>query len=280
MIKTRKEEKSNYKSVWLNGKTVRFAIDPLRPIEELEFPEFYDIKITNNCNGGCPYCYMDSKPSDHYENIVEKTRSIFSIMTQNQLPYQIAIGGGEPTTHPEFFDLLKMLKEEFDICPNYTTNGMWVDGDDDFKKKIIGYTQSYCGGLAVSCHPHLKDKWESATLLYSINDIKPSFHIIISDNKSIDYFLEILDKWRNIASYFVLLPYGVQGRAEENKINWDYLVENFPIDDASRIAFGANFYPYLQRKELPIKLSLYEPEIMSKFIDLKDMSIHKSSFSI
>ena len=29
-----------------------------------------------------------------------------------------------------------------------------------------------------------------------------------------------------------------------------------------------------------IKVSLYEPEIMSKFLDLSDMSLHASSFSL
>jgi len=79
--------------------------------------------------------------------------------------------------------------------------------------------------------------------------------------------------------YFVLLPYGNQGRAENKEIDWEYLVTKLP-DNQSQIAFGANFYPYLCNGGHNIKVSLYEPEIMSKFLDLKDMSLYTSSFNV
>ena len=91
MIKTRIEEKSNYKATWINGKTIRFAIDPSKPILELKYPEFYDIKVTGKCNGNCPYCYTDSKPDiEHCENILEKVQDFFGKMSTNQRPFQIA----------------------------------------------------------------------------------------------------------------------------------------------------------------------------------------------
>ena len=86
IIKIRIEEESNYRAIWCSGKTLRFAIDPSKPIAELKYPEFYDIKVTGNCDGKCPYCYMDSKSELHYEDIVGKTRNFFKNMTPNQLP--------------------------------------------------------------------------------------------------------------------------------------------------------------------------------------------------
>lgn len=276
-IKTRREESANYRSIWCNGKTLRFAINPSEPITELEYPEFYDIKVTGNCEGKCPYCYMNSNPENHYDNIIVKTREFFSPMTEEQLPFQVALGGGEPTSHPDFSELVKVLKEEFDICPNYTTNGMFVD--EDYSEDILSATTKYCGGVAVSCHPHLNDYWVRAAVLYSENKVRLNFHVIISDKESIDYFTKIYDEWSDKVDYFVLLPYGVQGRAESKEIDWEYLVEKLPINQ-SKIAFGANFYPYLLKGGHNIKISLYEPEIMSKFLDLKDMRVHKSSFNL
>lgn len=278
MIKTRIEEKANYKSVWCNSKTVRFAIDPSKPITELEWPEFFDIKLTGNCLGKCPQCYMDSKPEKHYENIVGKTRKFFNSIPKENLPYQIAYGGGEPTSHPDFLDVLKVTKEEYDVCPNYTTNGMWVD-DKEKTKNLLTATKKYCGGVAVSCHPHLRQYWELASNEYVNSGIKLNFHIIISDKESIDYFREIYDEWKVKVDYFVLLPYGAQGRAVQKDINWDYLVSKLP-EEQSKIAFGANFYPYLLKGGHNIKISLYEPEIMSKFITLEGTGkMYKSSFS-
>ena len=42
----------------MNGKTIRIAIDPSKPITELLYPEFYDVKVTSHCKGQCPYCFV------------------------------------------------------------------------------------------------------------------------------------------------------------------------------------------------------------------------------
>ena len=277
-IKSRIEKEANYKAVWCNGKTLRFALDPKKPITELKYPEFYDLKITGNCSGECPYCYMDSKREPHYTDILEKTKEFFGKIPNENLPFQVAIGGGEPTSHPNFSELLKLLKDEFDICPNYTTNGMWID-DRTTWKSIIENTKKYCGGVAISCHPHLEKYWKEAAKTYVNNKIKLNFHIIISDKESVDNFIKIYDEWKDEVDYFVLLPYGNQGRAEKKDIDWDYLVKCLLVDQ-KKIAFGANFYKYLLKGEHNIKISLYEPEIMSKFIDMKDMKVYPSSFNL
>jgi len=144
---------------------------------------------------------------------------------------------------------------------------------------IVQATKKYCGGVAVSCHPHLKKHWERAATIYYACKIKLNFHIIISDKESIDYFKDIYEYWKDMVDYFVLLPYEAQGRAKEKEIDWEYLVKILP-EEYSKIAFGANFYPYLIGGGHNIKVSLYEPEIMSKFLDLKDMSLYPSSFNL
>jgi len=271
MIKTRAFPENNYKAVWYNGKTIRLTNDPKKPITELKYPEFYDVKITGYCEGKCDWCYMNSTDKDsHYDNIIDKTFDYFGSMSKNERPFQVAIGGGEPTTHPDFIELLKAFKE-LDIEPNYTTNGMHLNHD------ILKASKKYCGGVALSCHPHLD--WGLYALDLLSYNIKLNFHIIISDEKSIDYFYKIYNDWKDYIDYFVLLPYTPQGRAEYKNIEWEYLVNKLP-EDTKQIAFGAGFYPYLLEGNHKIKISLYEPEIMSKFLDMKDMSLHKSSFNI
>ena len=282
MIKTREFKESNYRGIWYNGKTIRIALDPNKPITELEYPEFYDIKLTGFCEGKCPWCYMDSKETDsHYSNVIEKIKKYFEPMNENERPFQVAIGGGEPTSHPDFIEVLKTFKE-LGIEPNYTTNGMFVNDSEcpsGEELDILKYTKMYCGGVAVSCHPHLLKYWTVAARQFNNHDIKLNFHIIISDKESIDYFKEIYDEWKDNVEYFVLLPYGNQGRAKTKGIDWEYLITKLP-NNQSQIAFGANFYPYLFKGGHGIKVSLYEPEIMSKFLDLKDMKLHPSSFSL
>lgn len=278
MIKTRIFPEHNYKGIYLNGKTIRIALDPKRPIGELLYPEFYDVKVTPYCEGNCPYCYQNSLCTvKHPENIIERFKSFFELMTENQKPFQIAFGGGEPTEHPDFPELLKVC-HDMGIAPNYTTNGMWVDYDMEKKMKLTKATAEYCGGVAVSTHPHLKRQWQLATESYYAGNIFTNLHIIIGGRDSIDEFLRIYEKYKGMVKYFVLLPLTAQGRAKESFVDWEYFEKNIDGSPAD-IAFGANFYPYLCQDPTRFKVSLYEPEIMSAYLDLENMKVYKSSFS-
>lgn len=187
-------------------------------------------------------------------------------------------GGGEPTESSDFLEILKTF-HDLGITPNYTTNGMFMDLDIDYITAIIDSTKKYCGGVAVSCHPHLDEYWKMAANVFHENDIKLNFHIIISDKESSDRFRDIYDEWKDMVDYFVLLPYGSQGRAEAKEIDWEYLLTIAP-ENTNKIAFGANFHPYLTNDPGTFNVSLYEPESLSKFLDLKDMKLYPSSFSL
>jgi hypothetical protein len=229
-------------------------------------------------------CYLNGNNDGKcVEDAAEKIKNYFGQMTPKQRPFQVAIpGSGELFEHPDWENILRAFKE-LDIEPNYTTNGMWVDleedGETEKERHILNVTKELCGGVAVSCHPHIKEYWEVAANYYADKNIKLNFHIIISDRKSIDEFIKIYLQWKEKVDYFVLLPYGNQGRAPKKEIEWEYLVENMP-EDHSQIAFGANFYPYLKEGGHNIKVSLYEPEIMSSFISLYGKgTLYSSSFN-
>lgn len=284
MVKKRFFEESNYKAFFFNGKTLRLPINHGEPITELEYPEFYDVDIFHTmnglCHGNCPWCYLNgNKDGKYVENAVQKIKDFFEPMSNNQRPFQIALpGSGEFFDHPYWEEILKTFYD-LDILPNYTTNGMWVDTTLGEVNRVLNVTKKYCGGVAISCHPHLRKYWEVAAKLYSSNDVKLNFHIIISDINSINYFVDIYNEWKNDIDYFVLLPHGNQGRGIHKEINWEYLLTRLP-EDQSKIAFGANFYNYLLKGNHNIQVSLYEPEIMSKFLSLDTMKTHPSSFMI
>lgn len=273
-MKTRRFPEHNYYSVWNDGITTRYQIRDDEPITELEYPEFYDIKITEKCSGKCPWCYMDSSESDeHYKDIVSKVASFFGPMSKNQRPFQVALGGGNPNEHPNFIALIAYL-DLLGITPNYTTNGIGVT------PQIIHATRRFCGGVAVSFHPHLEEYWSKAVddfWKYGVKNLNA--HIIISDRESIDFFKRMYYKYNSIMKYFVLLPYEAMGRAEAKEIDYEYLTEVLDsIRKQKKLAFGANFYEYLLSKNYPV--NLYEPEIMSKYLDLKDMKVYRSSFNL
>lgn len=274
MIRTRKFPEHNYYSVWCDGHAVRFQIDDDKPITELRYPEFYDVKITGKCSGNCPWCYQDStEDSEHYPNIVEKAEQFFGIMTPNQRPFQIALGGGNPNEHPDFCNIAKYF-DSIGIVPNYTTNGMGIT------KEIVDITRDVCGGVAISTHPHLIPHWIDALCdLYEGGVKNIATQTIISNKESIDYFVNVYRVCKDLVKYIVLLPYEVQGRAVPANIDYRYLGEVLDrLEDKSKLAFGAGFYEWLKTRDYDV--SLYEPELMSKFLDMKDMTLYKSSFNL
>jgi MoaA/NifB/PqqE/SkfB family radical SAM enzyme len=252
--------------------TLRQSINHREPIKELKYPEFYDIKITNACGGRCPYCYQDSQITEGFDTgILGKFARIFGPMDMNQRPFQIAYGGGEPTLHPHFIDLLRETRR-YGISPNYTTNGMHMT------EELVKATKEYCDGVAVSCHRHQEHYWIRALMMLSNAGIKTNLHIMIDDEDSIARFCDIVYKYMSVVHKFILLPYVAVGRATPKKVECDLLFGALKqMGSISQIGFGAMFFEEL-KKHPWLDVSLYEPELMSKYIDLERMTVHPSSF--
>lgn len=83
---------------------------------EPEFPESFDIKITNQCDAICPMCHEDSKPDGKHGDILHLP------FLDSIHPYtELAIGGGNPLAHPDLIPFLQLLKER-NLIPNITVN--------------------------------------------------------------------------------------------------------------------------------------------------------------
>jgi hypothetical protein len=153
---------------------------------------------------------------------------------------------------------------------------MWVDSSN--ADEVVNETARLCGGVAVSTHPHLNKYWRSAVARYLVTGIHTNLHVIIGNRKSIDVFSDVYEEFSGHVKYFVLLPLSAQGRSAEVFSDWEYLTSK--INGSPRdIAFGANFHPYLVKDKNRFKVSIYEPESMSAYLDLDSMKVYKSSFS-
>lgn len=272
MLRAKRYPEFNYESILLDdGIVVRRTIDDTKPFKKLEHPDLYDIKITNKCFGNCPYCYMNSvQNEEHPIDLLVKVTRYFKKLSFHDRPYQVAIGGGEPTLHPHFTSLLGILRAMY-IIPNYTTNGMHLTTE------VLEATKQHCEGVAISCHPHLD--WKSA--VYKLRDYTKflCLHLIISDEDSINYAKDIINKFYNIIDTFVLLPYYPQGRAKEKKIEWKYLVNTIP--NLGKLAFGAGFTPQLQNEKHHYDVNAYG-ELFGGFIDFTEEEpiLYESSFNL
>ena len=153
-----------------NGFTVRYGDS----IDEDPFvgpvPELADISINNVCDRGCDFCYKDSNMSGKTMSLEEYTK----VLENLPLTWQLALGGGEPTMHPDFIEILRMTREDFDKVPNYTTNGTHLTDE------IVAATKAYCGAVAVS-YSDRDDVWIKATKTFIEAGVKTNIHFVVSE---------------------------------------------------------------------------------------------------
>lgn len=83
---------------------------------DAEFPESMDIKITNACDMGCPMCHEDSRPDGKHGDIL----NLPFLDSLHELT-ELAIGGGNPLSHPDFIPFLHLLKKR-KLIANVTVN--------------------------------------------------------------------------------------------------------------------------------------------------------------
>lgn len=83
-----------------------------------EVPEHLDLKITDWCDAGCAWCHEKSTTKGQHGDI-DNTLKVLSAMKPGG---EIAIGGGDPLSHPQFERLVRGLAG-MGLLPSVTVNG-------------------------------------------------------------------------------------------------------------------------------------------------------------
>lgn len=106
------------------------------------FAENMDVKICNYCDMGCKFCHEGSTINGKFGNILNEK------FIDTLHPYQeIAIGGGDATSHPNLIPFLKKLKER-KVIANMTVNQIHFEKKHELIKKLVDEKLIY--GLGVS----------------------------------------------------------------------------------------------------------------------------------
>lgn len=113
-----------------------------------EFPESIDLKITDYCDAGCKWCHEQSTVNGSHAGI----ETICDIVHGLPTGVEIAIGGGNPLSHPDLFEILRRFKAQ-GLISNLTVNALHVRKAKDIINELR-YEQ-LIWGLGVSHHPGL-----------------------------------------------------------------------------------------------------------------------------
>lgn len=106
------------------------------------FAENMDIKISNYCDMGCKFCHEGSTRKGRHGDILNEK------FIETLHPYQeVALGGGDATSHPDLIPFLQKLKDR-KVIVNMTVNQKHFEQKQDLIRKLVDEKLIY--GIGVS----------------------------------------------------------------------------------------------------------------------------------
>ena len=186
------------------------------PILRAEFPDSIDLKITNKCSFGCPYCHENSSISGKSFNL-EKTIKVLEELPK--VGIEVAVGGGDIL---EIWDESKTLLnwlEDNNFNSRVTINYKDLDKFNEEILKELWYTAGAVGvsidsKVSVDAIKRFEDK------IYTINKV---YHVIVGINP-VEQIEDILNSVFNPS--ILILGYKKWGRGKDFIMTED-VIENW-----------------------------------------------------
>ena len=156
----------------------------IRETEDDEFiPAFasnMDIKISNYCDMGCKFCHEGSTKNGKHGDILNEK------FIETLHPYQeVALGGGDATSHPDLIPFLQKLKDR-KVIVNMTVNQKHFEQKQDLIRRLVDEKLIY--GIGVSLvNPtdefiSLVKQYPNAVIHVINGVLRPSDIEVLSDN--------------------------------------------------------------------------------------------------
>lgn len=242
------------------------------------YPELVDISITDYCESNCAYCYRGSTTDGKHSEWSHLTTIIYYLHKMGV--FEIAIGGGEPTSHPKFVDLLLLCKK-YNIVANFTTRNLdWI--------KNLSWTTfiNAFGAFAYSI--------ESAKQIFQLHETLTSVDFptykcniqLVMGVVTKQQFIEIVEACAATNMTLVLLGYKTTHRGsnyDHKKYDWLIDVIN-DVRSKKYVKIGIDtvlaqqFETELKKANISRLLYSKEEGKFSCFIDAVKMIISPSSF--
>lgn len=212
------------------------------------FPESIDLKITDYCDAGCHYCHEKSTRKGLHGSI----ETIFRVIDGLPSGVEIAIGGGDPLSHPHLFEILNRM-QGLGLVSNLTVNQKHFAANAELLCKL--QDQGLVYGIGIS-----------ATIPFLIEQFKPKnlvWHVIVAISDPIPII-----KMGSLSERILVLGYKHHGFGlvcNENNIvaginKWRYWI-------GSLLRSGANVsFDNLALKQLGIKSIIEQDEWNNHFM--------------
>ncbi|WNQ11221.1 radical SAM protein [Paenibacillus aurantius] len=102
------------------------------------------IEVTERCNLQCPICYAESSPERETFRTLEQIEAMLDAVVRNEgEPDVVQISGGEPTIHPQFWEILDLAKTKPIKHLMVNTNGIRIAQDREFARRLAEYLPGF-----------------------------------------------------------------------------------------------------------------------------------------
>lgn len=135
------------------------------------FPNSMDIKITNYCDLNCSFCHEMSTTKGKHGDLDK----LSELLVQLPQGTELAIGGGDPLSHPDLLDFLCDLSQ-VGLIPNMTVNIKHVKKNINLINNLIEDKLIY--GLGVS----ISDDSDLSVMKEIVNPNNVVYHVIAGVN--------------------------------------------------------------------------------------------------
>jgi uncharacterized radical SAM superfamily Fe-S cluster-containing enzyme len=102
------------------------------------------VEITDACNLSCPVCYAESGPHRQTHRSLEQVEFMLDCVVRNEAePDIVQISGGEPTIHPQFFEILDAARRRPIKHLMVNTNGIRIAREPEFAARLKEYLPGF-----------------------------------------------------------------------------------------------------------------------------------------
>lgn len=102
------------------------------------------LEVTDHCNLRCPTCYAASGPERLTHRPMEVIRRMLDTIVASEGQADVVqISGGEPTLHPDFFDILDEARQRPIRHLMLNTNGIRIAQDPAFAQRLATYMPGF-----------------------------------------------------------------------------------------------------------------------------------------
>ena len=267
-----------------NGTKIRLSLDPNQATPtKASAPELVDIKITDYCPFNCAYCYQASTLKGKHAS----TQSLFNLadLLGDMKVFEVALGGGEPTLHPDFLKILTKFREN-GIVPNFTTKSLHWLKDDKYRNEIL----DVAGNFAYSCEnkndvKNLADLVKQHNINRSAFDGRAVVHYVMGIGTE-QNFEEVLNEACNNGLEITLLGYKTNGRGAlfnpHKKFDWITIVQKLRENKWLKLGIDTklaqDYLAQLQAANIPDYMYYVHEGKFSMYIDAVNGLIGPSSY--